>query len=294
MGDSATKIRQLLKSDFEQKLFEAALSNLQDKLNKLRYHNFCYSIRELSRHFLHYLSPNDLVLNCPWFKVETENGLPTRAQRIKFAIQGGISDKTLSSLCFDIKEQVEIIKSIKSIIDSLSKYTHINPDNFDIRDAEIEKASDEVLEKFELFVETINRYKEELKKFLDGIIEEDMIDTIISNSYQNIDSLAPHYSLDYGEVTDYRVDRITDIEIAVRVRGLLNVTLEYGTKAERREDDGLDIDSSFPFETEIRYFIEDKFPNQNFDVDEFDVDTSSWYGDDDYWEDEIDRHIEKL
>lgn len=282
MSTTIKKIESLLKSDFENQLFEASLNNLKDLSNKLRYHNFCYSIRELSRHFLHSLSPNDLVFNCGWFKEETDNGLPSRGQRIKYSIQGGIADETLISLGFDIDSLKETIKEIKSIIDSLSRYTHINPENFELTDLEINSNSKKVLETFELLVQTINKYREDLKEFLDGVIEENMIDSIISNSYQNVDMLAPHFSIDYGEVDGYYIAEITDTEVVVVVNGYLHVTLEYGSRNDRKNDDGLDLDESFPFETKIRYLIEDDFPSTSFDVDEFDVDTSSWYGDDDY------------
>lgn len=285
------KVNELLKSDFEKQLFKASLKNLNDSSNELRYHNFCYSIRELSRHFLHSLSKDALVKNCSWFKEETDNGMPTRAQRIKFAIQGGMLDETLEIMGLDLEFQKETIKEVITIINSLSKYTHINPESFILTDVEIESNSQKVLETFELLVETINNHKEDLKQFLDSIIHDNMIDAIISNSYENIDMLAPHFSLDFGEVEDHYVEEITDKEIVVNVSGNLYVTLEYGSRNERRNDDGLDIDESFPFNTKIRYLIEEGFSADLYEVDPFDVDTSSWYGDDEFNDDEIENLI---
>ena len=285
------QIEKILRSDFEKQLFEASLKNLEDENNALRYHNFCYSIRELSRHFLNSLSSEEFVLKCPWFAVETDNGKPTRSQKIKYAIQGGLTDELLEELGFDIEELKNIIKEIKSTIDSLSRYTHINPENLILTEEQIKIKSEEVLKTFEKFVNTIIDYKESLKSFLDGEIEEHMIDTIISNSYENIDCLAPHYSLEYGEVSEYHIIEINDKEIIVNVYGYLNVTLEYGSRNERANDDGLDISQSFPFETQIRYEISDKFPSDDYEVDEFDVDTSEWYGEDDINEEELDTLI---
>lgn len=48
--------KSLIKTQFEQELCEAAFDNLQTK-SKLRFNNFAYSIRELSRHILHRLAP---------------------------------------------------------------------------------------------------------------------------------------------------------------------------------------------------------------------------------------------
>lgn len=275
------KIKQLLTSEFELELFDAALASLNDKHNKLRYNNFAYSIRELSRHFLYNLAPELNIQNCSWYKKETDDGKPSRTQRIKYAIQGGIDDKTLKKWGFNIEELKHTIREIKGAIDSLSKYTHINPEVFNLSNAEIEEKSRETFSSFESFVKLIESYRAELKKFLDGHIEEHMIMSVVTNSFVNVDSLAPHYSLNHSDVTDYHISEINDREIIVNVSGDLYVTLEYGSNRERREGDGLDLDKDFPFETKIRYEIDESFPVSEYEVDEFDVDTSEWYGDDD-------------
>lgn len=44
---------------------------------------------------------------------------------------------------------------------------------------------------------------------------------------------------------------------------------------------GADIEESFPFETKIKYEISEDFPSSNYDIEEYGVDTSKWYGDSD-------------
>ncbi|MFT3981185.1 MAG: hypothetical protein QM687_11990 [Ferruginibacter sp.] len=283
-------IKRILTSQFETDLFEASLASLNEKANKLRYNNFAYSIRELSRHFLHRLAPELNIKNCSWFKNETTDGKPTRLQRIKYAIQGGITDELLEQWGFEIEELTETIKEIKTTIDSLSKYTHINPEVFDLNEDDVIKYSEEVLSSFKTFVLTIENYREQLKTFLDGHIEEHMVSSVVSNFFENVDRLAPHHSLDYSEISDYHVSEINDQEIVVDVFGNLHVTLEYGSRQERREGDGLDLKESFPFETKIRYEINEDFPSEKYQVDDYDVDTSEWYGDEDNIDGEIDRH----
>jgi len=275
--DKFDKIKKILTSQFEIDLFEASLASLNDKSNKLRYNNFAYSIRELSRHFLHTLSPELNIKNCVWYKTETSDGKPTRAQRVKYAIQGGISDKILGKWGFDIDELKETIKTTIETINSLSKFTHINPDVFYLSDREIKQNSKQVLATFQEFVETIDSYREQIKEFLDGHIEEHMIYTVVTSFFENIDSLAPHHSLNYSEIIDYHISEINDTEIIVDVSGYIHVTLEYGSNKERREGDGLDLEESFPFDTKIRYEIEENFPSDNYEIDEFDADTSEWY-----------------
>lgn len=274
------KIKLILASNFERELFDASLNCLKDKTNKLRLNNFAYSIRELSRHFLYTLSPEENIKNCTWFKIETEDGRPTRAQRIKYAIQGGITDEILEEWDFDVAELKETIVDIKKIIDKLSKFTHINEDVFDLKPEIVDSLSAEVLKTFKSFVETIESYREDLKRFLDGTIEEHMITSVVSNFFENVDILAPHHSLNYCEVSDYFISEINHQEIIVGVSGNISVTLEYGSRKERREGDGLDLEEDFPFETKIRYEIEVDFPSKNYEIDDYDADTSDWYGED--------------
>lgn len=278
--DEFEKIKKILASKFERELFDASMNCLKDKTNKLRLNNFAYSLRELSRHFLHNLSPEENVKNCAWFEIETQDGKPTRAQRIKYAIQGGISDEILEEWDFDVAELKEKIVDIKKIIDKLSKFTHINEDVFDLKHEIVDSLSTEVLETFKSFVETIESYREDLKRFLDGTIEDHMISSVVSNFFENVDTLATHYSLNYCEVSDYFISEINDQEIIVDVSGNISVTLEYGSRRERNEGDGLDLEEDFPFETKIRYEIEEDFPSNNYEIDDYDADTSAWYGED--------------
>lgn len=83
-----------LETSFEKDLLEAALKNLEDGKNKLRLNNFAYSARELTRHYLKRLAPDTEVLNAPWFKPNDPKKPKaiTREQRIKYAIQGYLSD----------------------------------------------------------------------------------------------------------------------------------------------------------------------------------------------------------
>ncbi len=273
------QIKKILESKFEIGLFESAIYNLNDTENKLRYNNFAYSIRELSRHFLYRLSPEENVKKCDWFKVETENGKPTRTQRIKYAIQGGINDEILDELGLDSEELNEEVKAIKKAIDSLSKYTHINPESFDLEDNEIKEMSEKVLSEFKIFAERIDSYRDDIRHFLDGKIEEHMIDGVISTFYQNVDILAPHHSLEYSEISEYHITEINQDSIIVEVLGDIHFTLHYGSNKDRREGDGLDLNETFPFETNIIYEISSDFPSGKYDIEEFDVDTQEWYGD---------------
>lgn len=89
-----------LASGFEQDLFKAAIANVDDEKNQLRLNNFAYSMRELIRTVLERLAPDEDVINAPWFKPNDMQHPEkvTRSQRIKFAIQGWLSDEMLNMI----------------------------------------------------------------------------------------------------------------------------------------------------------------------------------------------------
>jgi len=70
---------QQLKGPLENHLFAAALSNLANQKDPLRFNKVAYSIRELVRHVLARLSPNDRVRWCLWFRLKDRKCLPIRA-----------------------------------------------------------------------------------------------------------------------------------------------------------------------------------------------------------------------
>ncbi|AXG73674.1 hypothetical protein DVK85_05285 [Flavobacterium arcticum] len=272
-------IKKILKTEFQKSLFDSAIENLNDKSNKLRYNNFAYSIRELSRHFLHSLSPDNQVINCNWFIKETHNGAPSRSQRIKYAVKGGLSDEYIEQLGLDLEELRDTIIETKRIIDSLSKYTHINEDTYNLLDDEVTEKSSLVLSTFSKFVMTILDYRDDLRNEIDRVIHDQIFSEVTSTIFSEIDILSTHHYIEHSDVEEFEVVDITSDEICVEVSGYVHVVLEYGSKNERREDDGLDLYEYFAFDCSIKYKIDDDFPSKNYTVEDLAVDTSEWYDD---------------
>lgn len=276
MEKQIQKIKSILSDHFEQELFDASLICLNESQNKLRFNNFAYSIRELLRHFLQRLSPDSNVQACSWFTKETENGKPTRAQRVKYAIQGGIDDYLLTQLEIDSQEFQVFTIAIKKSIDTLNKYTHISPNVFNLDSVDVETKSKEIISNFGNFVTAIDSCRTQVLELLEGKIEDEAIDAVISASFENIDSLASHYSIDGVYIENYYVEEINENEIVIAVEGEINVTLSWGSNSERRSGDGHDVTDAFPYSTRVRYFIEEDFFEHTPEVDEPGVDTSKW------------------
>lgn len=276
MQEKLQKIRGILSDQFEIELFEASINCLNDTTNKIRYNNFAYSMRELSRHFLTRLAPDYNILACSWYHVVPGTNRPTREQQIKYSIQGGFENEQLESLGIEMESFSRSTREIVKSISSLSKYTHINPDIFNLSAFEVDKKTLEVLKSFETFVIAIEDCRSRLISCLESKLEHEALNAVVTSSFENIDSLAPHYSLEDVYIDNYYVEEITDQEIVVIVEGEIEVALSWGSNSERRNGDGHDVEDGFPFTTRIIYPIDEYFTSDNPEVDDPVVDTSRY------------------
>jgi len=238
-------------TQFERDLFDACLHNLQEKNNKLRFNNFAYSMRELTRHFLDRLSPDIDVLNAPWFEPYDKDKPKqiTRAQRIKYAIQGWLSDeyiKTALKLNFE-----EVSRNLKKSIDELSKYTHVNPDTFNVEDDTILDTSYNVLSDTLLFFMTVTEAQDRVNKAVIKCIDEEMISSFYVETQQDLDILATHYEvLSYIIATIKETNR-DDKNIFLQVDGSIHVRLQYGSDNDLKRDIGYETTMIFPFTSQM-------------------------------------------
>lgn len=79
-------IKKHLKSEFQKELLKVSVHNLEQN-NKLRFNNFAYSIRELVRHFLKDLAPDNEIQSCLWFKNDTKekiNSLDEKGSNMQY------------------------------------------------------------------------------------------------------------------------------------------------------------------------------------------------------------------
>lgn len=73
---------------------------------------------------LHRLGPDEEVQACAWFKQAPDTNGPTRAQRARFAAQGGLPDKLIENEGYEIDE---LLRPIVPSIGKLNGYVHIRP-----------------------------------------------------------------------------------------------------------------------------------------------------------------------
>ncbi|WP_298156167.1 hypothetical protein [Flavobacterium sp.] len=282
LQEKKEKLEKLVSNHFEKELLNACFDNLNDENNKLRFNNFAYSIRELSRHILHSLAPDDEVLNCSWYKNEIAdvvNGI-TRGQRIKYAIQGGLSDEFVAEVLLDFESYTELKREIIDSITLMSKYTHVNEPTFNIDAKDVEYFSKSVICAFEDFIDTINSCKEDLVNALEDRINEQFFDDLMLASVNEIDILSTHHEIESIESDEIVITKILSQTIEIEAHGNVDVRLQWGSDRDVLRGNGAEMQTDFPFTSKLTAQIDDKLPNSTITVEEFEVDTESWYGED--------------
>lgn len=272
------ELKELLKSDFQRELLDASIDNINDLKNKLRFNNFAYSMRELSRHILHSLSPDQEILDCSWYKNETSKpNRISRGQRIKYAIQGGLEDSFVDSELIEIKKLNSIKKKLKGSIDLLSKYTHVNPNTFDIADMEMIRLSEEVMKHLIEFAKTIIDSRKMIISEIHERISDEFIQHSISESIDAVDILATHHNVEEISVDHTEISQILSDRIIIEVEGTVSVRLQWGSNSDLKKDIGAEMHDTFPFNSTVEVKLNGSFENAEVEIDKLEVNTDSWH-----------------
>lgn len=272
MNENYKKIELLVKTDFERELLKAVFLNLEDTGNKLKYNNFSYSLRELLRHILYRISPNEHILNCTWYKdksVDKENGI-TRRQRIKYAIQGGLSDVYLKDkleLSFDYLTN-EVVKSINS----LSKFTHVNEKTFGISNEALRERVDETADKFLNFFNSIISCRNAIINRMEENISESINEHTVTECIEEIDMLSTHHNIESISIDKIHITEINSVELTIEVDGSLDVRQQWGSNGDVKKGDGLVSYESFPFSSILKSEIK-VLPEYSIEIEKFNANT---------------------
>lgn len=278
------RIRESLAPGLERDLFAAAVRNLCDSNNPLRFNNFAYAARETVRHVLERLAPSERVVKCSWYKNVTDkpNGI-SRGQRACYAVQGGLGDEFVrDSLSLDTED---IHKSLKSAIDNLSKFTHVEQAVFALPAADVDKFVDETLSAVTRVLDTIDECRKRIVDRFAEQLDSATVDAALSDSLVGVDQLASHFSLQEVYVDSVKVIAIDEHFVHMEARGKLDCILQYGSNSDIRRGDGAEIPQSFEFTCGLEAPVDD--PTEIAAVeDSLGVDTTAFerdrYGLDEY------------
>jgi len=271
------QIQHYLKTEFENTLFEATLNNLRDTNNPLRLNNFAFSARELTRHFLDRLAPDEEVRKAPWFQLYDSDkpNMVTREQKIKYAIQGYISDEYRKNvLLVDLED---ISKNLRHSIDELSKYTHVGPKTFNVSDSVVDDVSLTILTDILEFFETIRTAQLRVQKAIYDCIDEEMVSKFYIETHNELDMLATHHEVLGYFVTSIEPKSKDESTITMQASGSVLVRLQYGSDGDMRRGDGYETEESFPFTSEFVVDYKNHEGDIHIESADVDIDNSSFW-----------------
>src|SRR5581483_3789166 len=244
------KIEERLVTEFEKALFRAALENLEDKHNPLRFNNFAYACRELVRHILARLAPDEQVLRCSWYKNETDrnNGI-SRKQRVYYAVQGGLPDGYLKDKLRVTIDEMHF--ELRAAIDRLHKYTHIEESTYGVSDEVVDSNVEQTLQAVDGLFQAIDESRRALVDKLWQHVDSSVFTATLSETIQAIDELATHHSIDEVHTDKVTVVGIDSDCIYFRAVGSIACELQWGSNSDRRRGDGAVLSQTFPFECDL-------------------------------------------
>jgi len=252
---------------------DGALRALKDQDNPLRLNFFSTAMRILYEHTMDRLSPRDEVVKTSWFEPEVEDGKPTRSQRMKFAIQGGLSEEFVKER---LKVDLEPLrKRLVVSISDLSKHIHSREDTIVLDQKEQAEFAACAVSAMEAFIATISECREAVLRPVAEALDGAAVDALLSETIMEVEDLAPHFSVDELYTEDITVEQIGADLITYCVTGSLEVTLQWGSNADVRNGDGAEAGQSFPFRCEFRLPVDDPWDLGPAEPEYF-VDTSSW------------------
>lgn len=259
---------------FEAALVKAAFDNLE-VIGPLCFNNFGYSLRELLRHVFHRLAPDEKIKQCAWFKPDTTSqSTITRAHRSKYILQGGLSDSFVGKV-LDL-EISTVVDDVSAALKTLNKFTHINPDTFNLNEAEVALRASECLVATSTLIDSIRTCRSALLQKLAAAVDKHLLDEAISEVVNDLDELATHHFIEEVYTDASEVVDIGPQDLVIQVEGNVGVALQYGSGSSVRNDIGAVISESFPFSATVRVAITRPL-GKKAKVSNFRVDTSSWF-----------------
>jgi hypothetical protein len=260
--------------NFERHLIQACFLNLEVP-GPLCFNNFAYALRELLRHVFHRLAPEASLKNCTWYKPDhtSSNGV-TRNHRAKYMIQGGLTDTFVErKLGIDIEP---VLTQLSSAFKVLNSFTHVEPDTFNLPARKVEKLALNCLEASKLLLDNIAGCRSAILRGLSAAIDDHLLSEAISDTIRELDELATHYFVEGVCVESTHVVDIGCDQLTLRAEGSVEVELQYGSGSDLRNDIGAVMNDSFPFSAQLHVKLQRPL-GRNAKVENFKVDTSSWY-----------------
>jgi hypothetical protein len=283
MIEKIEKIKALVSDEFSLMLLNGAKKAYSVADTPLRLNFFCVAMRMLYEHIMHnHAIPNEII-ESRWFKPDPSkaDGMPTRKQKLIFAIKGGLDDAFIEEeLDFEFQPS---LKSLIETLDDLSKHIHGTENNIvsvlEAQNSEMEKIANEV----NVFVENFSKLRALIITKIEENIQETAINELLRETILAIDELATHHSIEEILVEDVKVKNILSKVIVYEATGSIGATLQWGSNSDLRKGDGAELEETFPFLCRIEVPIDCPFDIKLAEIS-YEIDQGDWSRDHDYIE----------
>lgn len=260
---------------FEKAVFAAVLKSFQQHDNPLRTNNFATGLRELARIILDRLASEANIKACDWFtQAVNVSGQPTitRAQRIKYAVQAGLPDDFVADTLH--VEVDETIREFTTLVNDLSKFTHVSESTFNTDALLADKLAQEALKTFCLLFDTIDKCRYEVVSALESAAVEALNDEFIASTVEALDEIATHYYVNDAHIDGLKLKSMGSHDIVFEASGSVDCVLQYGSNGDYRRGDGLRVDDNYPLTCKL---AADVTAPLELRVSSLRVDNSSFY-----------------
>ncbi|WCA62367.1 hypothetical protein G6M16_024295 (plasmid) [Agrobacterium tumefaciens] len=271
LGELLGALEQFLLDEFSRKVVEGSMMAFAIIDNPLRLSQFASGFRELYGHSLHAMAPDDQIRASSWFQPETQDGRPTRRQRVRYLIQGGIADPILAELGFDAGE---IHGAVISVIDELSKYTHVRPTTIGTSAEEADAFACETIATYISMMKTLDDCRHTVRQAVTEAVDKRALEVFTQEVFSEVDILSNRTMVEAVDVTNLTITAIDASFIRYHAGGDVYVELSYGSKSDFQNDNGAEISTDFPFSLSLAAPVTALSAFQDAVAS---IDTSSWY-----------------
>src|SRR5690625_681007 len=267
------RIRSILADGFEKDLFESALYTLKDPNNKLRFNHFVFSLRDLLRHVLARLAPEEKVIDWLWQMDITPDEETIWTYRIKFALQNGYFDDHLLEFYNIDRDIADEIEEVKRIIHALTWYTYIDSKFYNLQKKEFKILVDEIIFGIDAFASHIISFQSDLRDDVYHWIDPESLRKTILNYQGDSFIFVPLHSIKNCEISKYDVLKVCSDSALLEVEGTIKVSLIYGSMKERENIEKYDVDvvRSFSFRAGMIYEIICDSSDKEYEVIAIDI-----------------------
>lgn len=263
-----------LPSDALRKLLSAAIHMSGDKSNPIRGNAFAFAMREIFTQLLHEKAPDAQVAACAWFTKETPDGRPSRAQRQRYMIQGGLNDDYVRDMLG--LDAAELHKEVGKAFATLNKATHVREETIVFDDKDVAALVGQSLSAAEGLLDAIDECRGELLNALSSAVSDQATEEVLRETIQEIDEKAGHYTIEMVWIDEIETEEIDAQHVWFKVTGTIDAELRYGSSSDFRNGDGATIDHSFPFKCRVPATVAD--PKQfQIELIDLQVEDGGWY-----------------